>query len=171
MYYQIAFYGTTRRSKRTFGWTVTMVNNNTLWWGTGEALGNPMSTFRAHAYGYMAAISFFARFSEYYGIPINMKSITVITDQPKLVKRIIQYHQQTINKPGYCSDQDYDVILQIDQRLAHLKPTKIVHVIKHPTQSTEAIDFAKEISENEQRSYRNTTNHSILNRSPRARYT
>jgi hypothetical protein len=58
-------HGTHESKKGAFAWTI-QVNDNVLWEGSGNARGEPMNSNRAHAYGYLAAITFLSRLIEFY---------------------------------------------------------------------------------------------------------
>ena len=120
---RISYHGATNDAKGTFGWAIH-VADQLQWTGDGIALGQPMTKLRAHAYGRLAALAFLRLYRRINEVEAFDPKLEFITDHQPLNRRLQQHENRPFVRPRYCSDSDYDVILEIGQ---------LQQPIKYPT--------------------------------------
>jgi hypothetical protein len=118
----IYVHGKSEREKGAFGWSIH-VDGSILWEGSGSARGDPMSNARAHAYGYLASVTFISRTVEFYGAYAAPRTtITIASDSKSWQSRKVWFFDRIVDRPRDYSYPDHDVTLQIEAAVKALKP-------------------------------------------------
>lgn len=103
----------------SFGWVISD-GRYILWKGWGPAVGHPMQSFRAEAYGRLAAVCFLRRFIEFYAIELpslatadNISIALSYTDSKSLLDRLVKHATRHVDSSFDRLQNDSDVIFEI----------------------------------------------------------
>jgi hypothetical protein len=105
----------------SFGWVLSD-GENILWKGWGPAVGYPMQSFRAEAYGRLAAVCFLRRYIEFYAVDTvgngtnadaQIAMAISYTDSKSLLDRLVQHATRHVESSFDRMKNDSDVIFEI----------------------------------------------------------
>ncbi|GAX26437.1 hypothetical protein FisN_37Hu013 [Fistulifera solaris] len=112
----------------SFGWSLA-THNEVLWEGWGFAHGTPMSSYRAEAYGRLAACRFLLRYTEYMGWTLPTQTrITTATDNKELLSNEQKWSHTVISNPYNQLRPDVDLL---DLLVTSWKMYPIPHTSEH----------------------------------------
>ena len=100
----------------SFGWVIG-TSTEVLWEGLGIARGQPMSSYRAEAYGKLAWLCFLLHYARFLGIEIKCK-IKNFCDNISVVRQMAAMREKTARD---ARQPDFDVIWQILETQDQLK--------------------------------------------------
>jgi hypothetical protein len=126
----------------SFGWVIGTKSGNNLQEGKGLARGCPMSSFRAEAYGRLAATTFLHRYREMWSITTNNK-YTFLCDNKGLLHRMNAFQKRITDSPKFYTEPDQDIIMEIEakQRLLEAKQIDAQHVKGHQDNSNKELSM------------------------------
>lgn len=116
----------------SFGWVLAS-EAEILWRGWGTARGHPMSSYRAEAYGRLAAIRFLNRYMEFLNMSLPPDlDLETACDNDSLLKNESYWKQQTVPNPFLHLKSDSDAVDSINKSYQELDhPTTHTHVYGH----------------------------------------
>jgi hypothetical protein len=110
--------GGARNDYGSFGWVISD-GRHILWKGWGPAVGEPMQSFRAEAYGRLAAVCFLRRYIEFYAVALpdyqekDIHMAVSYTDSKSLLDRLVKHATRRVDSSFDRIQNDSDVIFEI----------------------------------------------------------
>ena len=111
--------GGERNKYGSFGWVISD-GRHILWKGWGPAVGHPMQSFRAEAYGRLAAVCFLRRYVEFYAVELpdytteqDIHMAISYTDSKSLLDWLVQHTIRRVDSSFDRIQNDSDVIFEI----------------------------------------------------------
>jgi hypothetical protein len=112
-----------KRARKGSFWMSIHVDGNLIWEGSGSARGEPTCNARAHAYGYLASVTFISRTVEFYGAYAAPRTtVRIASDSKSWQSRKAWFFDVLLDRPTDYSYPDHDVTLQIEAIVKALKP-------------------------------------------------
>jgi hypothetical protein len=145
----VASDGSVTNNLGTFGYVIASnTTKERLITGRGPVFGTDPSSFRAEAYGALAAIQIMYRLSQFTGIPI-LSPISHYIDNSSVVNRIKNAMESRIHSPNATLLPEWDVIHQLQQSIRTLdSPINFNWIRGHQdaTQSRQNLQFEAQLN-------------------------
>jgi hypothetical protein len=107
--------------KASYGWIVANADTETIATGTGRAQGNPVSSFRAEAYGLLSLLVYLNDLPQKH-------NVTIYIDSKSLIKRLQRFPTKS---PYQTMEPDADVVNTILAEKVRRHTINIEHVYSH----------------------------------------